>query len=100
MPVELLAVAAEAEIIEHRLEVELDRALEVGPALDADLGFSLEVDELGAQPEIEPLHTLEVQPDEIAQVAGGHLDLGGIQVRSEDIGGFWRRGVPRRELAD
>src|SRR4029079_16723243 len=69
IPVELLPVAPQAEIIEHRLQIELGRALEVGPALDADLRPPLEVDEFGAEPQIQPLHALDVQPDEVAQAA-------------------------------
>src|SRR5262249_13849413 len=98
IPVDLLPIAAQAEDVEHRLEVELGRALE-GLAVDAELRPAPEVDQTGTQPDVEPPHALEIEPDQVAQVAGGHLDLGGVEILPQDLGGLRRRGAARRELA-
>ena len=100
MPVELLPIAAEAEVFEHRLDFELDLALEIGPVLDADLDPAFEVDELGAEPDVEASDSAHLQLDQVGERAGFHLDRGGIEVLAEHIGGFRRGGAAGAELAD
>ena len=55
VPVKLLPVASHSQVIEHGLHVQLDLGLPAKRlAVDPDIGFSLEVDQLRAQPDIEP----------------------------------------------
>ena len=54
VPVNLLPIAAHPQVIEHRFHLELELGLTVVRlAVDADVGFPLELDELRAEPDVE-----------------------------------------------
>src|SRR4051794_27261256 len=82
-PVDLLPVASEAKVFENGLELGLRHALEPGIAVDPDFHLFLEVDQLRADPHIQPLDAVGFQPDQVAQAARGHPDRGWVQVLAE-----------------
>src|SRR5260370_874373 len=67
--VELLAVASDPEVVEHVGVVEgrqAARALVEGPLVVADLELLLEVDELGADPDVQPVDAGGGDVDQVA----------------------------------
>jgi hypothetical protein len=59
MPIKLLAIAANAQVFEHRLAFELDLPSVVRLVVDGDLHPSLEIDELGGKPDIQALDAVD-----------------------------------------
>src|SRR5271157_5203226 len=73
-PVRLLAVAAQAKIFEKRIECELGRSFVAWPVVDANFQLSLEVDQPGADPHIEPIDPAHLEVDQVALAAALHLE--------------------------
>src|SRR3954447_1963891 len=98
VPVELLAVAAEAEVFEEGFRRKLELSPVVGLVVDPDLELPLEVDQPGAEPDVKLLDPDGLQVDEIAQVARPHLDRGRAQVLAEHLDGLGGGGPARAML--
>ena len=93
VPIQLLPITAHSEIVEHRLpmsSLSLFLASELGAVVDADIRLPLEVNELGAEPDVELADAPDLQPDEVGHSAGRHLDGGRVEGLTEDVVEFGR----------
>src|SRR5208283_3344176 len=96
----LLAVAAEAKVLEKTVQCELRRRLEALPIVDAHFELALEINQLGADPHIEPLESVHPEVHQVALAAAFQLDGCRAQVLTEDLDSLGSRGPARQEFMD
>src|SRR5271165_4830926 len=90
-PVHLLAVTAQAKVLEKRIECELGRAFVAWPVVDSNFQLSLEIDQPGADPHIESIDPAHLEVDQVALAAALHLEGCGAEVLAEHLDGLWSR---------
>src|SRR5690606_9608917 len=78
-PVELGAVAPDADVFEQGAEVGLDAVEEEALAVDADLDALAEVEVFGGEPDVQRFDAADGEDHQVAHRAGLALDRGGVE---------------------